>query len=178
MWWTAFFSATATLLVIAAVALIAIYSGAFNVSAAAGHSGIGRWALQAMMRNSVQTRADTEQPAITPAMIKAGASEYKAMCQQCLGGPGADRASWSKGIVPQPPDLARAATKWSPAEVHWIVDNGIKMTAMPGFGSTHDQQTIWNIAAFVQQLPSMSPEEYEAFPTEGHGSSAESSHSH
>lgn len=157
-----------TLLIGLLILVILIYAGAYNVSAAVGHTAFGRWALETMMRNSVKTRADAEPPKqFTAAMIRAGAGEYKSMCQHCHGGPGVRRAEWAKGMVPRPPDLTHAATEWKPGEVHWIVKNGIKMTAMPAFGPTHDDQTIWNIAAFVKQLPATTPEEYASFP-QGH----------
>lgn len=182
-------SVAGTLLGTATMALIIIYTGAYNVSAATGHAAITRWLLETVMRQSVGTRADTEPPQFTKAMLEAGAGEYKSMCQQCHGGPGVTRADWAKGLVPQPPDLSSAATKWDPGEVHWIVKNGIKMTAMPAFGETHDSETIWNIAAFVEQLPRMSPKEYSSFssgyghsgagtsPQSGHGSPASGSSS-
>jgi mono/diheme cytochrome c family protein len=47
------------------------------------------------------------------------------------------------------------------------VKNGIKMTGMPAFGPTHDDQTIWNIVAFVNQLPNMTAERYRALEDEG-----------
>jgi mono/diheme cytochrome c family protein len=176
MWWTAAAAAAGTLVVSGLVLLILVYSGAYNVSAAVGHTTFGRWALTTMMRNSVEARAGTEAPQFTPAMIRAGATEYKAMCQHCRGGPGVSRAEWARGIVPRPPDLTQAATEWEPGEIHWIVTNGIKMTAMPSFGQTHDEQTIWNITAFVKQLPAMTPQEYAAFPSGGHGGSGGHSH--
>lgn len=168
-----------TLVAIVLVLLVLIYAGAYNVSAAAGHTTIGRWALDTMMHNSVEARAGGEAPRFTPAMVRAGAGEYKAMCQHCHGGPGVQRAGWAEGIVPQPPELAHAATEWQPSEVHWIVSNGIKMTAMPAFGPTHDEATIWNIVAFVEQLPAMSPEVYAGFPSDhGGGSDDHGGHSH
>lgn len=169
LWWTAAGAVTGTVVLALIVLLILIYSGAYNVSAAVGHTAIGRWALETMMRNSVEARADAEAPRFTAEMVRAGATEYKAMCQHCHGGPGASRAGWAEGLVPQPPELAHAATRWDASEVHWIVSNGIKMTGMPSFGATHDDRTIWNIAAFVEQLPAMTPQEYAAFPAGGHG---------
>lgn len=173
-------SVAGTLLILLLVLLILIYAGAYNVSAAVGHTAFGRWALDTMMHNSVRARADATAPEqFSHQMITAGAGEYKAMCQHCHGGPGVSRAEWAKGMVPQPPDLTHAATEWEGSEVHWIVKNGIKMTAMPSFGATHDDQTVWNITAFVKQLPAMTPETYAAFP-EGHGGPGHGSggHSH
>jgi mono/diheme cytochrome c family protein len=56
---------------------------------------------------------------------------------------------------------------WSTANLFWIVKNGIKMTGMPAFGPTHDDKTIWNIVAFVNQLPNMTAEQYRALEDEG-----------
>ena len=163
-----------TIIAAVLVLLILIYIGAYNVSATSGHSGIARWALDTTMRNSVQRRADAKSPQqFSRSMIAAGAGEYKAMCQQCHGGPGVTRADWAQGIVPRPPDLTKATRRWQSDEVFWIVKNGIKMTAMPSFGETHDDQTIWNITAFVKQLPAMDPESYADF-ADGHGGSEES----
>lgn len=179
--WTVAATVVGTLFVLILVVLAMIYTGVYNVSATSGHTALGRGALDTMMRKSVEMRADAEVAQFTPDMIRAGAREYKAMCQHCHGGPGTSRASWAKGIVPQPPELEHAATRWEPGEVHWIVKNGIKMTAMPAFGPTHDDQAIWNITAFVEQLPTMTAQEYAAFPAgHGDGGSSESAggHSH
>src|SRR3546814_14121859 len=77
---------------------------------------------------------------------------------------------------PKPPALAHAAQGWSLEEVNWIVDHGIKMSGMPAFGGTHEEATIWNIAAFVKALPEMSAEQYASYPAE-HGEE-EGAHSH
>src|SRR3546814_20083354 len=77
---------------------------------------------------------------------------------------------------PKPPALAHAAQGWSLEEVNWIVDHGIKMSGMPAFGGTHEEATIWNIAAFVKALPEMSAEQYASYPAE-HGEEA-GAHSH
>ena len=54
------------------------------------------------------------------------------------------------------------------------MSNGIKMTAMPAFGPTHDEATIWNIVAFVEQLPAIWEELIAALVDGGclHGAAA------
>jgi mono/diheme cytochrome c family protein len=61
---------------------------------------------------------------------------------------------------PQPPHLTEAAAHWELREVFWLVRHGVKMTGMPAFGPTHDDETLWSIAAFVKELPGMTPERY------------------
>jgi mono/diheme cytochrome c family protein len=36
------------------------------------------------------------------------------------------------------------------------------MTAMPAWGVTHSDAEIWNIVAFLQKLPRLSPQQYRA----------------
>ncbi|MFC4171622.1 c-type cytochrome [Microvirga sp. GCM10011540] len=154
--------ALGVLAVLGITGLIVVYSGAYNVAATEEHASFTRWAFDTTFHNSVEQHADdiTVPGNFTPEMIAAGATAYKSMCQHCHAGPGVDRAGWASGMRPRPPHLAEAAAEWKPQEVFWIVRHGIKMSGMPAFGPTHDEQAIWNIAAFVKQLPAMTPEEY------------------
>lgn len=158
-----------TLAVIAVIGLIVVYTGAYNVAATEDHTPFGRWALDTTMHNSVSSRAGgIAAPArFTSAMISAGAGEYKEYCQHCHGGPGVTRAEWATGMLPMPPELHHAASEWTPSQVFWIVKHGIRMSGMPAFGDTESDQAIWNIAAFVEQLPAMTPEQYKSFGGSG-----------
>ncbi|KHL25366.1 hypothetical protein PK98_01170 [Croceibacterium mercuriale] len=180
--WRSFgFGVLALSMLLFAAALITVLTGAYDVAADDRHTPLVGWGLDTTMRNSVQSRADNlTTPAFTPAMIASGAGEYKAMCQHCHGGIGAERAEWAGGMRPHPPALASAAKGWSPEEVFWLVKHGIKMSGMPAFGGSHDDPTIWNIAAFVKAMPTMSAERYAAYASEGgdHGNGDEAGQAH
>lgn len=150
------------LVVLGLAGLAVVYSGAYNVAASEDHASITRWAFDTTMHRSVRQRADDvpRAEAVTPAMLAAGAGEYKSMCQHCHGGPGVEREKWADGMRPRPPHLAEAAAEWQAGEVFWIAKHGIKMTGMPAFGPSHDDATLWGIAAFVKELPAMTPERY------------------
>ncbi|QJR79364.1 cytochrome c [Alteromonas pelagimontana] len=141
--------------------LIVVYTGSYNISAREDHSSFARWALSTSMVASVRSRADQKPPGFTKNMIAAGAHEYQTMCEHCHGGPGIERANWAEGLVPQPPHLTEAAAHWTPSEVFWLVNHGVKMSGMPAFGATHDEKTLWNITAFVKQLPAMTQAQYQ-----------------
>ena len=165
MRWRSFLAGFAAAIVLALViALGVILSGAYNVAATDRHNPIVAWAFDTTFENSVERRADgIAAPALTPAMIQAGAAEYKAMCAHCHGGVGESRAEWASGMRPMPPALAAAAEHLTASEVFWLVRHGVKMSGMPAFGPTHDEQTIWNITAFVKALPEMSAQRYAAY---------------
>ena len=154
-----------TLLLALLVALGVAYTGAYNVAASSGHTAGWRWLLDTTMHASVRSRADEgeSQARLARADVAAGASEYKAMCEHCHGGPGVEPAGWSRGMLPRPPHMTEAAREWKPAEVVWIVRHGVKYTGMPSFGEGHDEVQLWNIAAFVKDLPAMTPEAYRRY---------------
>ena len=60
---------------------------------------------------------------------------------------------------PKPPDLSKAASLWSDAELFWIVKHGIRMTGMPAWGD-HSDDELWVTVAFLQELVEMSPQDY------------------
>ena len=75
---------------------------------------------------------------------------------------GAEPAGWTRGMRPEPPHLVEAATAWSPEEIHWIVENGIKMSGMPSFGAVHTPVELVAIAVFVRELPGLSAGDFAA----------------
>ena len=163
--WAGALGAGATLGVLVVAGLITVYGGTYNPAATQDHQPVTRWALGAAMRNGVESRAgDVGQPPGNP-NVAAGGRAFAAMCAHCHGAPGARRAEWARGMLPLPPDLAHAAEEWRPEEGFWIA----------AFGPTHDDAALWNIAAFVKQLPAMTPEEYAALSGGGghHGGSAD-----
>lgn len=154
--------AIATLLLAAVVIVLVAYTGAYNVAASEGHTAAVGWLLETTTERSVRIRVDDvpDEDRLARADLSAGAEEYKSMCQECHGGPGAEPESWSRGMLPRPPPLAEEASEWSAEEVVWIVRHGMKFTGMPAFGEDHDDEALWNIAAFVTELPAMTPAEY------------------
>lgn len=151
------------LIVAALVAVIWIYSGWDNVSALKPHSKFVTWAASTTMQRSVRIRAAAiTAPANLTARASGGFSDFDEMCVQCHSAPGMERGEVGKGLNPQPPVLTDTARRWSPSELFWIVKNGVRMTGMPAFGPTHADERIWTIVAFVQQLSSISPEQYKS----------------
>jgi hypothetical protein len=81
------------------------------------------------------------------------------MCEGCHLAPGVGDNELRQGLYPKPPDLTRPRER-GPAATFWIIKHGLKMSAMPAWGVTHDDRSIWGLVAFLQQLPSMDPTEY------------------
>jgi cytochrome c553 len=66
------------------------------------------------------------------------------------------------GLLPVPENLALVGRERSLAEIYWTVRNGLKMTGMPAWQYRLDDGAMWDVAAFVKQLPQLSPAGYAA----------------
>ncbi|SFU49095.1 c-type cytochrome [Halomonas korlensis] len=160
----------AFILIALVVVIWVAYSGAYNVSATQGHLPFVRWTLETTMKNSISDRAESVQaPSLSESMVTAGATPYKSMCAHCHGGPGEEQSEWASGMLPEPPHLPDVISEWKPSEVFWLAKHGMRMSGMPAFGPTHSDDEIWNITAFVMQLPGMTEETYASFDTESSG---------
>ena len=144
------------------VAFAVVKSGAYDVAATKPHHALTRKILSATSDNSVRAHAAHVDlsPTYAHPDLDEGAEHFNAMCVGCHGAPGVEKSEAGKGLNPQAPDLAKSVTDMSPREVFWVVKHGIKMTGMPAFGPTHDDEKIWDITAFVKKLPEMTPAEY------------------
>jgi mono/diheme cytochrome c family protein len=138
-------------------------SGIVNVGAVEPDSPVTQWLLHTSMQRSVRSHsADIEAPlSFSEAQARAGFQEFNAMCVACHGAPGRMRNMAGRGMRPRPPDLAHATQKWDDASLFWIIKNGVNMTGMPAFGPTHDDADIWNIVAFLKQLPATDAAAYQ-----------------
>jgi mono/diheme cytochrome c family protein len=154
-----------------AVGFVVVFSGVISVAATTSDLPIVAWVLDTTMEHSVEAHArDVIVPAdYSNADLRAGHHHYNSMCVFCHGAPGVERRWVGESLSPYPPDLTVAANDWTPAEVFWIIDHGIKMTGMPAMGPSHSESEVWTLAAFVKSLPKMTPEQYKAFGQSGEG---------
>ncbi|HEX8777168.1 MAG TPA: cytochrome c [Rhodanobacter sp.] len=153
----------AVLLVLAVGALAFAWSGLYDIGADV-HHWKPTYALLATVRDrSIEARAKhVVVPNLDdPQLILKGAGQYAAMCTGCHLTPGEGDSELRKGMYPQPPDLSR--THVDPKKAFWVIEHGIKMSAMPAWGMAgHDDPTIWSMVAFLQKLPGMTPAGYKA----------------
>jgi mono/diheme cytochrome c family protein len=152
------------LIIIAAFGGIFIYAGVYNIGADAPHSRVLYSLLESLRDNSVASGARNiavPRDLNDPKRISAGAGLYQEMCTGCHLGPGLERTELSQGLYPAAPELA-LGDDLSPAEQFWTIKHGVKLTAMPAWGKTHNDELIWDMVAFIRQLPKMSPEQYKA----------------
>lgn len=170
------------LIVIGAVSLLGatsfIYFGAFNIAADDRHTKPVYWLLETLRERSIAMRvSDIKVPPLDdPTMISAGGADYNEMCTGCHLQPGVEQSELASAMYPQPPSLARVRRE-QPAETFWIIKHGIKMSGMPAWGATHDDKRMWAIVAFLQQLPRLTPVQYQILTTRNAGDMNAHAHS-
>ena len=152
------------LAVLLIAAAVAIYAGLYNVAADVPHTQPVYWMLETVRERSIAARA---RDIVVPNdlqdadRISKGAGQYAEMCSGCHLAPGMKRTEISQGLYPRAPEL-RHETDLTPAELFWIIKHGVKMTGMPAWGITHDDQLLWDVVAFVRKLPELTPAQYES----------------
>ena len=152
------------LIAVAVAALVAaiVYIGVFDVAADVPHWALTYRVMEVIRDRSISVRVKEIQvpPLDDPKLVADGAKDYADMCTGCHLAPGVKESEIREGLYPQPPDLTEHVHA-SPAEMFWVIKHGIKMSAMPAWGKTHDDHRIWSMVAFVQKLPELTPEQYQ-----------------
>lgn len=146
----------------ASAGMAVVYSGAYNVGATTQHWQPVYSLLETTMRYSVQLRARAIEPPHLDDLdrIQRGAAVYHSKCVQCHGAPGVAQGDIGKGMQPLPGPLVDVLQRWRPREIYWITRHGIKMSGMPSWQFRLDDAQLWDVTAFVQRLPELTPQAY------------------
>ena len=160
------------LVALVVLAAIGVYSGVFNFAADDPHWGVTQRLIETARIRSIASHADD---ILVPAnladdkVIASGAGEYAEMCTGCHLAPGMKDTEIRTGLYPKPPNLSEHGAHPTPAHQFWIIKHGLKMTGMPAWGLTHDDERIWTMVAFLQKLPELSPAAYQEMIESGEG---------
>jgi mono/diheme cytochrome c family protein len=134
------------------------------------------------------------QPHLNPAVPEdeqnflEGAKVYKDDCAVCHGLPGEPKTAIANGMFPKPPQLFRGVgvTDDQAWETYTKVANGIRMTGMPGFKDTLDENKMWQVSLLLKhadKLPAsvkaqLSSGPVTATPTPAPAGKQEDEHEH
>lgn len=113
------------------------------------------WAVPADLR-------DRKNPVpLTPAALAEARAHFADHCATCHGndGKGSDLA---KRMYPKAPNMTLESTqKLSDGALFSTIENGIRLTGMPGFGSGTAESAYgsWTLVHFIRNLPKLTPAE-------------------
>jgi mono/diheme cytochrome c family protein len=160
--------------VIIAIALaVVVLLGGIVAVASMTRSGLSAHAeptaMEAFVARTVRRMAvpsdlrDAKNPVpLTPAMVAEARAHFADHCAACHGNDGRGQSGMGKQMYPKTPDMTLAATQsLSDGELFAIIENGVRLTGMPGFGSGTAESAYgsWSLVHFLRRLPKLTAEE-------------------
>lgn len=140
-----------------------LFSGVYDIAADQPHWTLTSKFIDTLRDRSIDARAKT---VAIPSnlgdarVVKSGAGQFAAMCSSCHTAPGEQASDLNQGLYPRPTDFTKVQAE--PARSFWVIKHGIKMSGMPAWGGSHDDEMVWALVGFLQKMPSISAEQYQS----------------
>ncbi len=99
---------------------------------------------------------------LTPDVLADARAHFADHCAVCHGNDGKGQSGMGKQMYPKTPDMTLGATqRLSDGELFSIIENGVRLTGMPSFGSGTAESAAgsWPLVHFIRHLPKVTPEE-------------------
>jgi mono/diheme cytochrome c family protein len=159
-WKSCFAGMLSAVIVVLAYAAWLMHNG-FSARDKPGHAeaALAAYALHASA--SAAQRSLVNPIAPSPAALQEAEQHFADHCAACHANNGSGHTMYGDGMNPAPPDMRLWATQSkSDGELYSIIQNGIRMSGMPAFGTPRtDDPSTWKLVLFLRHLPSLTPEE-------------------
>lgn len=100
--------------------------------------------------------------ASSEAVLVEGMEHFADHCAVCHANNGSGDTEIGRGLYPPAPDMRAAATQHlSDGELFSIIENGIRLTGMPawGTGTPEGERASWALVHFIRRLPNLTEDE-------------------
>lgn len=100
--------------------------------------------------------------ALTDTVRDEGLEHFADHCASCHANDGRGDTAIGRALYPPAPDMRAAATQQlSDGELFSIIENGIRLTGMPawGTGTAEGERASWALVHFIRRLPALTPED-------------------
>jgi mono/diheme cytochrome c family protein len=140
-----------------------VLTRARGLSAREEPTGIERW-IARRARGMALPPAASSHPNPIPRTLEVLAearAHWADHCASCHANDGSGDTILGKHTYPPAPDMRQPATQnMSDGELFFIIQNGVRLTGMPGWGgSAHDAEDSWKLVHFIRHLPDLTVEE-------------------
>jgi mono/diheme cytochrome c family protein len=98
----------------------------------------------------------------TPAVFDEGLAHFADHCASCHANDGSGSTEMGRSFYPPVPDMRAARTQTlSDGELFSIIENGIRLTGMPawGTGTPDGEHGSWGLVHFIRRLPTLTPDD-------------------
>jgi mono/diheme cytochrome c family protein len=98
--------------------------------------------------------------AATPQVLMEGREHFADHCALCHANDGSGETEIGQNLYPKAPDMRQSPTQnLTDGQIHYIIQNGVRLTGMPAWSASHSDEDTWKLVAFVRHLPQLSAEE-------------------
>ena len=159
------------LLIVVVVFTLGLMSGAYfvvtGVSARAEPGALEQATAHGIRSLAIRPRVRglTNPVPASEAVIKEGMEHFADHCAVCHGNDGSGNSEMGRGLYPRAPDMRLPATQnLSDAELFYIIENGVRLTGMPGWstGTKDGETSSWHLVHFIRHLPKLTDDELAA----------------
>jgi mono/diheme cytochrome c family protein len=122
-------------------------------------------AIALAMRRLATPRAVRDRANPVPssrAVVDEGLEHFADHCAVCHANDGSGDTEIGRSLYPRAPDMRHTRTqKLSDGEIFSIIENGVRLTGMPawGTGTPESERASWALVRFIRHLPSLTPAE-------------------
>jgi mono/diheme cytochrome c family protein len=96
----------------------------------------------------------------TPEVLSEGRAHFADHCASCHANDGSGDTQLGRRMYPRAPDLRKPETqRLTDGEIFYIIENGVRLTGMPGWGGEGHEEASWGLVHFIRHLPELTPEE-------------------
>lgn len=104
----------------------------------------------------------------TAAVTREALEHFADHCAACHANDGSGNTSMGRNLYPPAPDMRAMATQsLTDGELFSIIENGIRLTGMPAWGTRtpEGERASWALVHFIRQLPTLSATDVEHMET-------------
>jgi mono/diheme cytochrome c family protein len=148
-----------TLIALCAAAYIYFERGFVDIRADSGPGAFDNWLGAAMDASAARHAPRVNSPIpSSEANLVAGAKLYVDKCAECHGTPVNTDSELGKAFQPVAPQFFGEEPPDMPANQNFfIIKHGIRMTAMPGWGSIMRDNEIWQVVDMLAKIRNLPP---------------------
>src|ERR1700676_4637080 len=134
---------------------------AHGFSASEQPSNVERWIARKARSAALSSdaRARTNPIPNSPEVLSEARAHWADHCAVCHANDGSGNNTMGRQMYPPAPDMRKERTqRMTDGELFYIIENGIRLSGMPSWGSGTDQdaQDSWKLVHFIRHLPALS----------------------
>lgn len=136
-------------------------SGRAPVATSASPLPLETFFAKTALHATIQKEAPKEVPLkADESTLLAGAQIYRQNCAMCHGLPNQPEPAAPQGMFPKVPQLFKAdemVTDDPPGITFWKAKNGIRLSGMPGFHASLNDEQLWQVSLLLAHADKLPP---------------------